>query len=128
MHAHRRALVMHHDADLRNRIEQSLIDVGWDVFQAVDRADALPMLYRVHPDLILMQVNADHPEGGEDFSRIRFFTDSPIILLADRVPWANCRLPSPSNAIMLLEPTSVELAVALALTCDSRTSELASAG
>lgn len=79
-----RVVLIHSNSELRNRLASSLTRSGYRVFSAKMRADGLPLIFRVRPAVICLETLVDSEETWETFSRIRLFTDTPVILLADQ--------------------------------------------
>jgi CheY-like chemotaxis protein len=112
--ANARVLVIHRDPDMRRQIKEGLVATGWEIYQAEGRVDGLPLMYQVQPDLIFLEVGPDGGESWETFFSIRLFTDRPAILLASQLPLPAYRSDCKYNALVLLEPVSVEAACAVA--------------
>ncbi len=106
MPARTRVLVVVRNLNVRRKLATTLGRAGYDVFQAEDRTDGLPLLYEAQPDLIFLDVTARPDDTWETFSRIRLLTDTPIILLADRPPRETDQSLEEQNAFALLQPLS----------------------
>ncbi len=109
-----RALVIHHDREMRHRLATGLAECGYETFQAVDPTDGLALMCQARPDLIFLEVDADRDEDWDTFSHIRLFTDVPVLLLADQplspVRQALCA----KNAAVLVQPISIEKTIVAA--------------
>ncbi len=114
MPARTRILVILRDPDVRRKLVTLLGKAGYDVFQAEDRADGLPLLYEVQPSLIFLEVVAQQDENWETFSRIRLLTNTPIILLADQPLRTNEQSLEKENAFVLVQPLSSKAVLAQA--------------
>ncbi len=79
-----RVLIIHSNATIRQVLARGIARCGGETFQAQKRKDGFPLLYRAHPDLVLLQVGTEHEEGWQFFSDVRLVTDVPMILLAER--------------------------------------------
>ncbi len=65
MSGSRRLLVVEDDASIREMIEMILASEGYDVVTARDGAEALAMLSRERPDLILLDMKMPRMDGWE---------------------------------------------------------------
>ncbi len=99
-----RALLILSSVQFRRKLAGGLARMGYDAFQAQGRADGLPLLYQVHPQLILLEATDEIDETVETFSRIRIFTDVPIILLDHADP--RIQSLADQNALVLTPPIS----------------------
>lgn len=99
---------------MREQLGKGLAFSGWETFAAEGRADGLRLLYNVRPDLILLELPVDGTEAWETFSRIRLFTECPLMLFADQIPIATYCPPNKYNALVLVGqfPTSIAIAIA----------------
>lgn len=100
-------LVIHHNPRERRRFVRGLAQAGYTTLEAEGRSDALPLAFRMAPNLILLEVQADEEEGEDTFSRLRAFTDAPIILLADKGTLSISESLTKRNATLLVQPVPV---------------------
>ncbi len=114
MTARTRIVVILRHPDLRRKLATMLTKAGYDVFQAEDRVDGLPLLYQVQPNLIFLEVVAQQNASWETFSRIRLLTKTPVILLADQPPRRTDQSLEKENAFVLLQPFANKAAIAQA--------------
>jgi two-component SAPR family response regulator len=78
-----RTLVIHQDIYTRRAVSEALTKLGWDVCEASGRSDGLPILYQVHPNLVILEIGDDEHLSWEIYFSIRLITDIPIILVSD---------------------------------------------
>ncbi len=109
---HVRVVLIGADIEMRRKLMKCFSDRGDQVFEAEGRADGMPLIYEIHPDLIYLEVIAGVEESWETFFRIRLFTDIPIVLLADQLPESSYRSLGGNNALVLLQPIDPSKAVA----------------
>lgn len=122
-------LIIHSDVEQRRQLGSSLEKADCEVSYAEGRTDGLPLLYQAKPDLIFLEVQSDREESWETFSRIRIFTDTPAVLLADRMPSSTHRAQCDTNTLIVLPPVSIPKVIvkARALCRSSNPSEPGSA-
>ncbi len=80
-HRHRILIV---DPDIRFQRDagSELARAGFRVLHAADARAALPIMYRMQPNLILLTLTPSHDETRETLERIRALTDNPVMVLA----------------------------------------------
>jgi DNA-binding response OmpR family regulator len=77
-------LVVEDDRDIRVLLRHLLVDAGYDVSEAVDALEAMELLGRVPPDLVLLDIGLPGIHGLDVLTRIRAGGDTPVILLTAR--------------------------------------------
>jgi two-component system, OmpR family, KDP operon response regulator KdpE len=82
--SHKTILVVDDEPQIRRVLRVSLSGDGYDVIEAKDGQQAVEMVMREHPDLILMDVNMPGMSGLEACSRIRLSFGGPIIMVTVR--------------------------------------------
>lgn len=108
----KRMLLILRDTELRYQLASGLTKSGAIVFQAETRADGMPLLFRIRPDLIYLGAMVERGESWETFHRIRILTDTPIVILADQPAPAGERPRSKGNVLVLVQPFSIAEAIA----------------
>ncbi len=81
---HPLVMVVDDDPDTVTLLKTALIKAGMDVVGALSGPDALAKAADMQPDLILLDVMMPDMDGWETFSRMREFTDAPIIIVTAR--------------------------------------------
>ncbi len=114
MESKSRVVLIHGNRDVRRKLASGLARSRFEVFEAEGRADALPLIYQVRPVVILLQVEEEREETWETCSRIRLFTKTPLVLLADSHPGPERQALLPDNALLLEPPISAASAVSAA--------------
>jgi two-component system response regulator MprA len=80
-----RVLVVDDDAAVRESLERSLRFEGYEVATAVDGVDALDLVGRVHPDIVVLDVMMPRVDGLETCRRLRARGDDvPVLMLTAR--------------------------------------------
>lgn len=77
-------LVVDDEPQIRRVLRSTLSAQGYTIAEAGDGQDALEKLSRVHPDLILLDMNMPVLDGLETCREIRTGSDVPIIMLTVR--------------------------------------------
>jgi len=77
-------LVVDDEPQIRRVLRATLSDNGYDVVLAKDGQEAIEMVMRGHPDLILLDVNMPGMSGLEACSKIRLSFTGPIIMVTVR--------------------------------------------
>jgi two-component system KDP operon response regulator KdpE len=81
----KKVLLIDDDHDLGKLIETILKPLELIVHQAYTGADGLKLAYTLHPDLIILDINMPGLDGFEVCSRLREFSDFPILMLTARI-------------------------------------------
>ena len=81
-HAH--LLVIDDDADVRSMVGRLLEAEGYQAERAATGAEAMDVIARDRPDLVILDVMLDGESGFEILSAIRRTSDVPVILLSGR--------------------------------------------
>ncbi len=79
-----RILVVDDEPRIRRFVRVALEQNGWEVLDAPNGADAVDLAREEDPDLILLDINLPDLDGFEVLSRIREFSDTPVIMLTGR--------------------------------------------
>ncbi len=74
-----RILIIDPDIRFARSVSRALAPAGYRVYHAPVAA-ALPVMYRVHPDLIMLGLAPERDESWEMLWRIRTLTDNPVIV------------------------------------------------
>lgn len=77
-------LVIDDEPQIRRVLRATLIGAGYQVIEAKDGIDAVDMLMREHPDVILLDVNMPGMTGFETCSKMRLSFTGPIIMVTVR--------------------------------------------
>ena len=77
-------LVVDDEPQIRRVLRSTLSSEGYDVIEAKDGQEAVDMVMRERPALILMDVNMPGMNGLEACSKIRLSFDGPIIMVTVR--------------------------------------------
>jgi DNA-binding response OmpR family regulator len=77
-------LVVDDEPRIRRVLRTTLSGNGYDVILAEDGQEAIEMVMREHPDLILLDANMPGMSGLEACSKIRLFFPGPIIMVTVR--------------------------------------------
>ena len=77
-------LVVDDEPQIRRVLRTTLSSSGYDVIEAKDGQEAVEMVIRERPTLILMDVNMPVMNGVEACSKIRLSFDGPIIMVTVR--------------------------------------------
>ncbi|MCL0065940.1 response regulator transcription factor [Dehalococcoidia bacterium] len=104
-------LLVDSDHGLRNRREQALGEVGFEVVTAVDAAGAMKALYQAHPDMVIIGEGFPRPNSEHLCSLLRRVCHIPIIVLVD-VEEAAARFLDMGADACLTRPLSLRLLLA----------------
>lgn len=74
-------LIIDDDLTLIDLLGQSLGKAGYRVLSASNGIDGLQMLYKNHPDLVILDVMMPRMDGWETCTRIREVSDVPVVML-----------------------------------------------
>jgi two-component system KDP operon response regulator KdpE len=77
-------LVVDDESQIRRVLRSTLSSNGYDVVEAKDGQEAIEMVIRERPDLILLDVNMPVMSGLEACSKIRLSFEGPIIMITVR--------------------------------------------
>jgi two-component system KDP operon response regulator KdpE len=77
-------LVVDDEPQIRRLLLATLSTNGYDVVEAKNGREAITVVLRQHPDLILLDVNMPGMNGFETCSKIRMSFDGPIIIVTVR--------------------------------------------
>jgi two-component system, OmpR family, KDP operon response regulator KdpE len=77
-------LVVDDEPQIRRVLRSTLSSNGYDVVEAKDGPEAIDMVIRERPDLILLDVNMPGMSGLEACSKIRLSYEGPIIMVTVR--------------------------------------------
>jgi two-component system, OmpR family, KDP operon response regulator KdpE len=77
-------LVVDDDRQIRRVLRTTLLSSGYDVVEATNADDAIGMIIRERPDLVLLDVNMSELSGLETCSKIRSSFQGPIIMVTVR--------------------------------------------
>jgi two-component system KDP operon response regulator KdpE len=77
-------LVVDDEPQIRRVLRATLCTSGYDVVEAKNGLEAIEMVVREHPDLILLDVNMPDMSGFEACSKIRLSFKGPIIMITVR--------------------------------------------
>jgi two-component system KDP operon response regulator KdpE len=80
----RTILVVDDEPQIRRVLRATLSSSGYDVVEAKDGPEAIDMVFRERPDLILLDVNMPGMTGLEACSKIRLSYEGPIIMVTVR--------------------------------------------
>lgn len=75
-------MVVDDDPDTVQLLKTTLIHEGMNVVGALSGPDALTKAADLQPDLVLLDIMMPDMDGWETFSRMREFTDAPIIIVS----------------------------------------------
>ena len=81
----RRILIVDDEAGLRELVRINLEHEGFGVLQAENGAQCLDMVQEYQPDLVIMDVMMPVMDGWEACSRLREFSQVPVLMLTARV-------------------------------------------
>ena len=73
------------EPQIRRVLQATLSGNGYDVILAKDGQEAIEMVIREHPDLILLDVDMPGMSGLEACSKIRWSFSGPIIMVTVRI-------------------------------------------
>jgi two-component system KDP operon response regulator KdpE len=77
-------LVVDDESQIRRVLRATLSSNGYNVIEAKDGQEAIEMVIREHPDLILLDVSMPDMSGLEVCSKIRLSYEGPIIMVTVR--------------------------------------------
>jgi two-component system KDP operon response regulator KdpE len=77
-------LVVDDESQIRRVLRTTLSGSGYDIIEAKDGQEAIDMVIRERPDLILLDVNMPGMTGLEACSKIRLSYEGPIIMVTVR--------------------------------------------
>ncbi len=80
-----KVLVIDDDTDLQKLIAAILETSETTVYLASSGEDGLKQAYKLHPDLVILDVNMSGMDGFEVCSRMREFSNFPIMMLTARI-------------------------------------------
>lgn len=80
----KRLLIVDDDQTLLEALVLYFDKQGYRVFTASEGDDGLRQLYKVHPDLVILDIMLPHMSGWEVCERVRQMTNVPIIMLTAR--------------------------------------------
>ncbi|MCL1587837.1 MAG: response regulator transcription factor [Actinomycetia bacterium] len=80
----RRILIVDDEPELRSMLRQYLTREGFKVAEAISGNEALDMIDRTHPDLVLLDVGLPDIDGFEVLRTLRSDSDVPVIMLTAR--------------------------------------------
>jgi two-component system, OmpR family, response regulator ArlR len=81
----KKVLVIDDDAEMQKLIQAILTPLELTVHQAYSGEDGLKQTYTIHPDLVILDVNMPGMDGFEVCSRMREFSNFPIMMLTARI-------------------------------------------
>lgn len=77
----KKILLIDDDRDLLKLLEVGLEQEGFEVLTAVDGSEGLRVAFRVHPDLVILDIMLPGMDGWETCRRLRELSGVPIIML-----------------------------------------------
>ena len=80
----KKILIIDDEPAFTNLVDQILTQKGYQVLKASDGQEALRLLFAHKPDLVLLDVVMPKMNGWQTLSRIREFSDIPIIILTGK--------------------------------------------
>jgi DNA-binding response OmpR family regulator len=80
----RRILIVDDEPELRTMLREYLTREGFDVAEAISGNEALDMVERTRPDLILLDVGLPDIDGFEVLRTLRAGSDTPVIMVTAR--------------------------------------------
>ncbi len=80
----RRVLVVDDEADIRGLVRELLERAGYRVSTANDGREALKLVYRERPDLVILDASMPVLDGWQTLERIRDLSDVPVVMLTAR--------------------------------------------
>jgi DNA-binding response OmpR family regulator len=81
----KKVLLIDDDQDLGKLIEAILKPFELIVHQVYSGVDGLKHAYLIHPDIVILDINMPGLDGFEVCSRLREFSDFPILMLTARI-------------------------------------------
>lgn len=107
-----RVLIIHGQPEVRKVLVDELTSSGCRTFEAMSRADGLPLFHQVKPDLILLEGRPDRKDDLETISRIRRFAEIPVIVLVDHGSEFDGQSPRVENVTFFAPPFRIKEVVA----------------
>ncbi len=80
----KKILVIDDDPALGKLVELILMPLELSLYQAFSGADGIRQAYKVHPDLVILDIKMPGMDGFEVCSRLREFSSFPIMMLTGR--------------------------------------------
>jgi diguanylate cyclase (GGDEF)-like protein len=111
-----RVVLIHGNRDVRRKLASGLVRSRFEVFEAEGRGDGLPLIYKVRPVVIFTEADDERDETWETCSRIRLFTNTPMVLLTTSRLGSHREAWTSDNALILEPPISAAKAVSAANT------------
>ena len=81
----KKVIVIDDDLELGKLVEAILKPLELTVHHECSGADGLKQAYTIHPDLVILDINMPGLDGFEVCSRLREFSDFPILMLTARI-------------------------------------------
>ena len=81
----KKVLVIDDDPELTKLVEAILKPLALIVYKACSGADGIKQAYTIHPDLVILDINMPGLDGFEVCSRLREFSNFPILMLTARI-------------------------------------------
>jgi chemotaxis response regulator CheB len=112
----KRVLIIHLASRMRRALAEGWMEAGWDVFEAEGRADGLPLMFQLHPDLISLEVVTGRDDSWDVLYSIRLLTLTPVVVLTDGPPPSsdliieNCKLIATSSPVSISKIISISKA------------------
>ncbi|MGA9531374.1 MAG: response regulator transcription factor [Anaerolineales bacterium] len=78
----RLALIVDDDPDTVQLLKTALTKAGMDVVGALEGPDAIAKAAELQPDVVLLDLMMPDMDGWETFTRLRQFSDAPIIIVS----------------------------------------------
>jgi hypothetical protein len=98
---------------MRDNLADGWRKAGWDVFEAEERADGLPLMFQLHPDLISQEVVAGRENSWDTLYSIRLLTLTPVVILTDGPPPTSDLIIENSEVITTSSPISVSKIISI---------------
>jgi DNA-binding response OmpR family regulator len=77
----KKVMVIDNDLDLMRLLDGSLGTDGYDIFIAVDEADAAKVMEKIKPDLVVVDSDNDDKESLRLLDSVRDRSDVPVIMI-----------------------------------------------
>jgi DNA-binding response OmpR family regulator len=81
MNNRQRIMVVDEDRDMQPLLDAALVTEGFDTVIVTDEDTTLAMLYRMEPNLVILDSGPEGNDSLQELDRIRRHSDVPIILL-----------------------------------------------
>lgn len=78
----KKVLIIDDDPGVLTLLKRTLALPGITVYTAVNGTEGLPLLFRVHPDLVLLDLLMPGLDGWQTLAAIRDLTDIPIVIIS----------------------------------------------